>query len=311
MMRNKKIILLYLFLIITLNFAILPIIFADDDDYDVGFDENTVIVWRCETAKEYYLEQFYAIVEDYDFEYLDIEEEDKIKFEIRSITEYDDYYTVYFTFFEGKDLDDSDNKGIYSETISKDPEDLIESWLYGEEFETSILFILTDTKDYLKELNENIPQIFQIAAYATCTTLVLNGTAIGFPYWITIRFNDDGILDRLELYYEKMLIYEIELRSVKPSENYFVIILLVIVITSIIAVIVAIIVVLIYLHQKSARSERELPQIPHDEVIISEPVQKPIETSILKKEYVKKYCTYCGNKRETGDNFCIFCGKKL
>ena len=167
---------------------------------------------------------------------------------------------------------------------------------------------------YLKELNDNIPQIFQIAAYATSTTLVLNGTVIGFPYWITIRFDDDGILDRLELHYEKILIYEIELRSVKTSENYFVIILLVVGIVAVIAVIVSVTVVLIYLHQKSTRSERELPQVPPDEVIITEPVQKPIETpknSILKQEYVKKYCTYCGNKREKEDNFCISCGKEM
>lgn len=296
-----------------LNFVILPIIFADEDDYDVGFDEDTVMVWRCTTANEYYLEQLFAMIPDYDLDYLlEVEEGDKIKFEIRSITEYDDYYKVDFNFYEGKDLDDSDNKGIYSEIISKDPEELVEAWLYGEEFENSIIFILTNTKDYLKELNDNIPQIFQIAAYATSTTLVLNGTVIGFPYWITIKYDGDGILDKLELYYERILIYEIELRSVKTSENYFLIALITTVIIVIIALNAIGAVILIYFHQKKTRSDRETPQLPPHELKIPVSEQKPLEIpkkTILKKEYVKKYCTYCGNKREIENNFCIYCGK--
>jgi hypothetical protein len=130
----------------------------------VGIDENSTVVWEVidadEDQIEYLLERTDLDEDDFDYE-----EEDKIKYEIRSITENseEEYYIISYDHYEN-----DEDHGTKAERVAMDPEELAED--LEEDFELddySITFVLTDTEDYIDDVGDDVSDIYKPFVYTS------------------------------------------------------------------------------------------------------------------------------------------------
>ena len=170
MMSRKSYFLLTLFIVLIPLISLTPLVYCASDDYDLGIKENTKVVWRINEVDEEKLKDFFDDSEELDDSYFDYEEDDKIKYEINTISENseEEYYTVSYTEY----LND-ESKGAGAQRIAMDPKDIAEDWEEDLNLgEFSIMFVLTDTEDYLDEFEDEIDPIYKLFVYVSGLSLI-------------------------------------------------------------------------------------------------------------------------------------------
>jgi hypothetical protein len=312
MTNQKKYYLLFIIVTLLPLFSITPKSYCASDDYKVGIAENSKVVWEVTNVDKDKLEQFLssANLNEDDFDY---KEDDKFIYEINSITEVSDkYYLISFNYYEN-----DENKGPKSEKIAKDPKDMAEDWEDQSLDDYSVMFVLTDTKEYLKEFGNKISDTYKNLIYTTSSSIILNGTVGSFLFWLKMKYDKRGILEEFSLVYDSAELFKIELKNYSKTNElpFFLIIIGIIIVIIVIAAVIAVVVVL----NKKAKVKRKAitttPIVPPADVKTEDLTKaKGVSDAEIKKEPGKReniYCENCGSKRELNAKFCPFCGNKF
>lgn len=293
-------------------FSITPVAYCNNDEYEVGIAENSTIVWEVIDVDEDQIEYLLSVT-DLDEDDFDYEEEDKIKYEINTISEVsdDEYYIISYDEYEN-----DENQGARAERVAMDPGELAED--LEEDFQLddySITFILTDTEDYIDEVGDDVSDPYKPFVYTSGSSIILN-SSVGDLFWLKMDYDEHGILEEISLVYNGQEIFNMELKSYTKSNQpplFWIIIVLLLIIGAVIIVVVALVIVL----TKKAKKKRP-PKAP---VLIkpateAEP-EKLTKTKIApeaesKKELDKtKFCVNCGSERDTDAAYCTYCGAKF
>lgn len=291
--------------------SITPIIYCDSDEYEIDIDENSTIVWEVIDADEEQIDYLLSVTEldEDDFDY---EEEDKIKYEINSISEIseDEYYVISYDQYEN-----DENQGAKAERIAMDPEELAEDLEDFELDDYSITFVLTDTEDYIDEVGDDVSDTYKPFVYTSGSSIILNGSVGGFLFWLKMDYDEHGILEELSLVYDGAEIFNMEQKSYTKSNQlplFWLIIVGLLIISSIIIVVVALVVILTKKAKKKRPLKAPAPIKPGAEAEPEQLTKTQIASEAEIKEEPEKtqYCTNCGIKRETDAAFCPYCGYK-
>jgi hypothetical protein len=302
--------LLTYILMILILFSISPKFYCASNDYEVGVDENGKIVWEVTDVDKDELDYLLSL-SDLDVDEFDYEEEDRIKYEINSINEIsDEYYIINYDYYEN-----DENLGAKSEKIAMDPGDMAEDWEDLSLDDYSVMFVLIDTKDYLKEFGDEVSESYKKYIYNSGSSIILNGTIGGFLFWFEMDYDDRGIIEEFSLVYDGQEIFKMEQKNYSRStEAPFFLLLLFIVIGTII--LSGVVVVIVVLSKKSKKQKKLITPTP-----IYSPAKAETENLIKTKEVSKTeiegvpektvYCQNCGAEREKDAIFCTYCGSKF
>ena len=309
---QKKHNLLTIIVVLLTLFSITPIFYCDSDEYEIGIEENSTVVWEVIDADEDQLEQLLSLT-DLDEDDFDYEEEDEITYEINSISEVsdDEYYLISYDHYEN-----DEDKGAKAERIAMDPEDMAEDWEDLKLEDYSIMFVLTDTEDYIDEFGDKVSDTYKNILYTSGSSIILNSTVGGFLFWLKMDYDERGILEEFSLVYNGEEIFNMEQKSYSRSSEpplLWVIIIVLIIFSAIIIVVVALVVVLTKKAKKKRAPKAPAPIKPSAD---AEPEQLT-KTQMVSEAEAKKgpektqYCVNCGTKRDTDAAFCTYCGSKF
>ncbi len=304
------------FLLVSILFLVLfsmtPAIYCDSDEYEMGIDENGIIVWEVIDADEDQIEYLLSVAEldEDDFDY---EEEDEIKYEINSITEVSDeeYYIISYDEYEN-----DEDQGTKAEKIAMDPGELAEDLEDFELDDYSITFVLTDTEDYIDEVGDDVSDTYKPFVYTSGSSVILNGSVGSFLFWLKMDYDKHGILEEILLVYDGQEIFNMEQKSYTKSNRLpliWIIIIFLLIIGAIITIVIALIVVLTK-HAKK-KKPKKVPT-PSEPSVIAEPEQLE-KTQIVSEDEAKKkpkktqFCSNCGAERDTDSAYCTYCGSKF
>lgn len=293
-------------------FSITPLFYCDSDEYEIGIDENSTIVWEVIDADEDQIE--YLLSEtDLDEDDFDYEEEDKIKYEINSISEVSDeeYYVISYDHYEN-----DEHQGSKAERIAMDPEDLAEDLEDFELEDYSITFVLTDTEDYIDEVGDKVSDTYKPFVYTSGSSIILNGSVGGFLFWLKMDYDERGILEEISLVYKGQEIFNMEQKSYTKSNDlplFWLIIVVLLILSAVIIVVVALIVVLTKKAKKKRAPKAPAPIKPFADAEPEQLTKTQIvpEAEIEKEPDKTQYCMNCGTKRDTDAAFCSYCGSKF
>lgn len=316
-MNRKSYCLLTLIIVLIPLISLSPLVYCDSDDYELGIEENTKVVWRINEVDEEQLEDFFDDSDELDDSYFDYEEDDKVRFDINSISENseDEYYTVSYTEFVN-----DESKGARAQRIAMDPKDIAEDW--EEDFdlgEFSIMFILTDTKDYLDDFEEEIDPIYKLFVYVSGSSIIINNTLLTPHFWLKMDYNEDGILEEFTFVLDGDEIFAMELRSYSEQDQFPLLgLIIAIVISSLLAIVIGVVVLVVVLVKRAKKKRNVVPTAPIKTQVDTKPegairTKEPTEAGV--KEEPEKidygYCEKCGSKRESDAAFCSYCGSKF
>ncbi len=312
MMIQKTHNFLLVIVVFLVLFSMTPAIYCDSDEYEVGIDENSTIVWEVIDADEDQIEYLLSVT-DLDKDDFDYEKEDKIKYEINSISEVSDeeYYIISYDYYEN-----DEDQGPKAERIAMDPEDLAEDLEDLELDDYSITFVLTDTEDYVDKVGDKVSDTYKPFIYSSGSSVILNGSFGGFLFWLKMDYDKRGILEEISLVYDGKEIFNMEQRSYTKSNQlplFWLIIILLLIISAIVIVVVALVVVLTKKAKKKRLPKAPTPIKPSAD---AEPEQltktQVVSQAEIKKEPVKtQFCANCGTKRDADAEFCTYCGSKF
>ncbi len=308
----KKHNLLTIIVVLLTICSITPIFYCDSDEYEIGIEENSKVVWEIIDADEDQLEQLLSLT-DLDEDDFDYEEEDKIKYEINSISEVSDeeYYVISYDHYEN-----DEDKGTKAERIAMDPEELSEDLEDFELDDYSITFVLTDTEDYIDEVGDKVSDTYKPFIYTSGSSIILNGSVGGFLFWLKMDYDERGILEEMSLVYKGEEIFNMEQKSYTKSNELPLLWLLIvglIIFSAIIIVVVALVVVLTKRAKKKRVPKAPAPIKPS---AYAEPeqlakIQLVSETETKKGPEKTQYCVNCGTKKEKDATYCVYCGSKF
>ena len=316
MIRKSYYFLTFIIVLIPL-ISLSPLAYCDSDDYELGIEENTKVVWRINEVDEEQIEDFFEDSDELDDSYFDYEEDDKIKFEISSISENseEEYYTVSYTEYVN-----DESEGARAQRIAMDPKDMAEDW--EEDFDLggfSIMFILTDTKDYLDDFEDEIDPIYKYFVYVSGSSIIINNTLLTPHFWLKMDYNEDGILEEFTFVLDGDEIFAMELRSYSKQDQFPLLgLIIAIVIITLLAIVVGVVVLVVVLVKRAKKKRKVVPTAPiktqvdtkPEEVIrTKEPVEAGIKEELEKIDY--GFCEKCGSKRESNAAFCSYCGSKF
>lgn len=303
-------------LIVSLGFlivvSIIPRIHANSDEYELKIDDNSIIVYEVIDADEEKIEDLLDIadLDDDDFDY---EEDDKIKYDVSSISggsDEDDYVIYYKRYVNGED------HGAGAENIAKDPKDLAEDLEDLELDDYSITFVLTDTEDYIDEVGDEVSDTYKPFISTSGSSIVLNASFGGFLYWLKMDYDKRGILEEMSLVYDGEEIFNMEQKNYakSPQVSFFWILIFILIIISV--VIIAIIALVVFLMKKSKKKEPAKGSSPYISPVDTKTEQltktQVVTGAGIEKEPQKvQYCPECGEKRESDADFCVYCGYKF
>jgi len=317
MMSRKSYYLLTLTIVLIPLISLTPLVYCDSDDYDLGIEENTKVVWRINEVDEEKLEDFFDDSDELDDSYFDYEEDDKVRFEINSISENseEEYYTVSYTEFVN-----DESKGARAQRIAMDPKDMAEDWEEDLDLgEFSIMFILTDTKDYLDDFEDEIDPIYKPFVYVSGSSIIINNTFLMPHFWLKMEYDEDGILEEFTFVLDGDEIFAMELRSYSKQDQFPLLgLIIAIIIITILAVVIGVVVLVVVLVKKARKKTKVVPPVPQKPPVDTKPegvirTKEPTEAEV-KKEPEKidyGYCENCGSKRESDATFCSYCGSKF
>lgn len=317
MMIRKSYYLLTLIIVFIPLISLTPLVYCDSDDYDLGIEENTIVVWRINEVDKEQIEDFFEDSDELDDSYFDYEEDDKIRFEINTISENseEEYYTVSYTEFVN-----DESKGARAQRIAMDPKDIAEDWEEDLDLgEFSIMFILTDTKDYLDDFEDEIDPIYKPFVYVSGSSIIINNTLLMPHFWLKMDYDEDGILEEFSFVLDGDEIFAMELRSYSKQDQFPLLgLIIAIVIITILAVVIGVVVLVVVLVKKAKKKSKVVPPAPQKPPVDTKPegvirTKEPTEAEV-KKEPEKidyGYCENCGSKRESDATFCSYCGSKF
>ncbi len=317
MMSRKSYCLLTLTIVLIPLISLSPLVYCDIDDYDLGIEENSVAVWRINEVDEDKLEEFFDDSDELDDSYFDYEEDDKVRFEISSISENseEEYYTVGYTEYVN-----DESKGARAQRIAMDPKDIAEDWEEDLDLgEFSIMFILTDTKDYLDDFDDEIDPIYKPFVYVSGSSIIINNTLLMPHFWLKMDYSEDGILEEFTFVLDGDEIFAMELRSYSKQDQFPLLgLIIAIVIITILAIVIGVVVLVVVLVKKAKKKRKIVPATPQKPPVDTKPegvirTKEPAEAGV--KEEPEKidygFCEKCGSKRESDEAFCSYCGSKF
>ncbi|MHA1149011.1 MAG: hypothetical protein ACTSR8_12305 [Promethearchaeota archaeon] len=297
-----------LFLLASLYFSI-PFILADS--YTLGIQDGDDIIWEITEVNETLLVQL-ETDENYNFDD-NVEEGLQIKWALDEIDSYSgvdtDYWDISYYYSEGDDLKDNKTEGNYFYIyVAEDPVVLAEDWFDGDDnYQYSIVIIPVKVEDYLKEFTgEDTSGVYTSDGHV----LIINNTVEGHHDTIIIEYNEDGIEETYQVYYDDNLAYEYELLGVyRDNENIsFMIIIIVIIIIAVFAGIIVLVVIAKHNIKKRPQPPVNIMRMPpEDQNTQLIPPSRPIENIVR----VIGYCEYCGSERDSDAVFCPGCGQKF
>jgi hypothetical protein len=307
---QKKKNLLTIIVTLLILFSIIPVFYCDTDDYEIDVDENGKVVWEVTDVDEDELDNLLSL-SDLDADEFDYEEEDRIKYEINSISEVpDEYYVINYNYYEN-----DEDLGAKSEKIAMDPGDMAEDWEDLSLDDYSVMFVLTDTKDYLDEFGDEVSDSYKKFIYNSGSSIILNGTIGGFLFWLEMDYDDRGIIEEFTLVYDGQEIFKMEQKNYSRSTESPFLLLVILIIIGII-ILSGVVALIVVLSKKAKKQKKVITPTP----IIS-PYKSEGETSIktnevteteVKKEPEKtEYCPNCGSEKEKDAVFCTYCGSKF
>ena len=302
MMRRKSYCFLILAIVLIPLISLTPLVYCDSDDYDLGIEENTIVVWRINEVDKEQIEDFFEDSDELDDSYFDYEEDDKVRFDINTISENSEgeYYTVSYTEF----VNDESN-GARAQRIAMDPKDMAEDWEEDLDLgEFSIMFVLTDTRDYLHDFEDEIDPLYKLIVYVSGSSIIINNTFLTPHFWLKMDYSEDGILEEFSFVVEGDEIFGMELRSYSKQDQFPLLgVIIAIVLITILAIVIGVVVLVVVLVKKAKKKRKVIPAAP----------QEPPEAEV-KKEPEKidfGFCEKCGSKRESDAAFCSYCGSKF
>ena len=293
-------------------FSVTPVIYCDSDEYELGIDENSTVVWEVIDADEDQIEYLLSVAEldEDDFDY---EEEDKIKYEINSITENseEEYYIISYNQYEN-----DEDKGSKAERIAMDPDELADDLEDFELDDYSITFVLTDTEDYIDEVGDDVSDEYKPFVYTSGSSVILNGSVGGFLFWLKMDYDERGILEELSLVYDSNEIFNMEQKSYTKSDRLpliWGIIIVLIILGAIVTLVIALIVVLTKHAKKKKPPKAPAPTKPSDAAESEQLEKTQIVSEDTAKEEPKKtqFCPNCGTERDMDSTYCTYCGAKF
>ncbi len=317
MMSRKSYCLLTLTIVLIPLISLTPLVYCDSDDYDLGIEENTKAVWRINEVDEEQIEDFFEDSDELDDSYFDYEEDDKVRFDINTISENseDEYYTVSYNEF----VNDESN-GARAQRIAMDPKDMAEDWEEDLDLgEFSIMFVLTDTRDYLHDFEDEIDPIYKLFVYVSGSSIIINNTLLTPHFWLKMDYSEDGILEEFTFVLDGDEIFAMELRSYSKQDQFPLLgLIIAIVIITLLAVVIGVVVLVVVLVKKAKKKRKVVPATPQKPPVDTKP-EGLIRTKELTEAGVKKepektdygYCENCGSKRESDAAFCSYCGSKF
>ena len=293
-------------------FSVTPVIYCDSDEYEIGIDENSTVVWEVIDADEDQIEYLLSVAEldEDDFDY---EEEDKIKYEINSITEVSDeeYYIISYNQYEN-----DEDQGSKTERVAMEPDELAEDLEDFELDDYSITFVLTDTEDYIDEVGDDVSDAYKPFVYTSGSSVILNGSVLSFVFWLKMDYDERGILEELSLVYDGQEIFNMEQKSYTKSDRLpliWVIIIVLIILGAIVTLVIALIVVLTKHAKKKKPPKVSAPTKPSDTAEPEQLEKTKIISEDKEKEEPKKthFCSNCGTEIDIDATYCAYCGAKF
>ena len=132
-----------------------------DSDYSIGVEAGTKIIWQYSEVNQELISKLINN-ESYSSSYTEITEDYQIRWDIEDVYSYTgidtDYWNIEYTLYVGEDL--SEDPGEYDyRWVAEDPKVLADDWFVDEAYLYSLVIIPINSKDYLKEFDENIPTI--------------------------------------------------------------------------------------------------------------------------------------------------------
>lgn len=329
-MKSKYKITTIFLVIISMSFFSFQFAAADGEDYDIEIEEDMHIIWEC---TDHNVDLFNELKAEWNYvAYHDFElgEGDKMKFEIDTITEYDDdgEYDVEIHYFDDYDEDDEEEStggttdyGVYdSFYVAMDPVKLAADWTDGDGYEYILEIICSDTEDYLAEFYANLEVDDRDSFSIYGSTITINQTVGAGSYQGILTYDEDGILEEYSIIYNGVLVYKMELDDVITSEElndpeFFTLIAIIVIIILLVGIIiVVIVVVLVSAKKKKSKSGIIFPvpapkkdsQIPQTKTPED---QGPPETQ-MDVVVVERFCELCGSELDRDAKFCFSCGNK-
>ncbi|MFX1337266.1 MAG: zinc ribbon domain-containing protein [Promethearchaeota archaeon] len=311
---HKKINIFSIFIAFLVLFSITPVIYCDSNTYEVGFEENSTIVWEIIDVDKDQIDYLLSVTEldENDFDY---KEGDKIKYEINTISEVseDEYYLISYDYYEN-----DENQGAKAERIAMDPGDLAGD--FEEDFELdeyTITFVLTDTEDYIDEVGNEVSDTYKPFVYTSGSSIILNGSFGSFLFWLKMDYDEHGILEEISLVYEGQEIFNMVQKSYTTSNVlplFWLIIIGILIISAVVIVVVVLVVILTKKSKKSKQPKITAPIKPAEDVEKKQLTKtQMVSEAETKKEVpeITQYCANCGAKRDTEAAFCAYCGSKF
>ena len=307
---QKKYDFLTFSVMILILFSISPAFYCDSDDYELDVDENGNVVWEVTDVDQDQLDSLLSLA-DLDADEFDYEEEDRIKYEINSINEIsNEYYIITYNYYEN-----DEDLGARSEKIAMDPGDMAEDWEDLSLDDYSVMFVLTDTKDYLNEFGDEVSDSYKKIVYNSGSSIIINGSVGGFFFWLEMDYDDRGIIEEFSLVYKGQEIFKMVQKNYSRSTESPSLVLIFLIVIGII-ILLAVVGLIVVLSKKSKKQNKLITPAPK-----VSPVKLEAETMIktkeapkteIEKEHIKPvYCQNCGSEREKDAIFCTYCGSKF
>lgn len=312
--RNKSLVILFYFASI---YFLIP--FALADTYEIKIESGNDIIWEFTEVNETLMAQL-ELDEGYSFND-EIEEGFQVEWDIDDISSYSgvdtDYWDIGYYYSEGADLLEDTEEGEYNTvSVAEDPKALADDWFDGDSiFEFTIVLLPTDIEDYLEEFTaEDTSGVYT----SNGKTLTINHTVEGDHDTLVIKYNEDGIQEKYQIYYDDALAYEYELDDVYGEDvDVIMIVIIVIIVIAVFAGIVVLVVVAKYNVKQKTTPPITVQRMPSD----TSPAQiTPPSSSVYTSAptapstqavHVVGYCEYCGAEKESDAVFCHSCGQKF
>lgn len=300
---------LFLFIFASIYFSI-PFILADTT-YTFEVESGNDIIWEITKYNEAAI-TLLETNEDYSFGG-NTEKGLQIEWDIDEVDSYSgvdtDYWDVSYYYSEGDDLRDNTTEGDWHYVyVAEDPVILADDWFDGNDlYEYTIVFIPVDVEDYLEEFTaEDGSGVFTSKG----NVLTINHTLEGHHDTIIIEYNDDGIEEKYQIYYDDLLAYEYELMGVYGEEiDDYLIVVVVIIVIAVFAGIIVLVAVAKYNMKQKTTPPVSVQRIPPGGQPI-QPTQMPPPPA-AQAVTVIGYCEYCGAERDSDAVFCPGCGQKF
>lgn len=224
---NPRRIGLTLLLFIFINITLFPIVLGNNQ-YNVAINLNSEIYYKYTNVNDELVEK----LREEDFQkyfaftggLYGVDIGDNLKFVITKLDEKTNFWNYYLNKYTGAGL--TIKRGDLNGYIYKNTSLFLSEFLNSENpydrpnWDKEPIMIPANSNDYLSELNQTIPIIYQQIININNTQLRIDFSGGNFSDRIVYKYNEEGIYESCSVYYDNELAIRTELVTFKLGINY-------------------------------------------------------------------------------------------